>query len=157
MRDARTLDQKTLEEMRRLAVSRVLAGEKQTEVARSLQVDRTTVVRWMASYRRGGADALAMRKRTGRPPALSLQQQKRLYKIIVGKNPRQLGFGAALWTLPLVRQVIERTFGVALHETNVVRLLRRMGLTPQRPTRRAFQRDERECLGVVLALITPAS
>jgi transposase len=146
MRDARSLDQKTLEEMRRLAVSRVLAGEKQTEVARSLQVDRTTVVRWMASYRRSGADGLAMRKRTGRPPALSVKQHERLRKIIVGKNPRQLGFGAALWTVPLVRQVIEKTFGVVLHETNVVRLLHRLGLTPQKPTRRAFQRDDEECL-----------
>lgn len=144
-RDARSLDHKTLEEMRRLAVSRVLAGESQIEVAWSLQVNRTTVVRWMMAYRRGGEAALAARKATGRPPTLSRRQERQVRDMIVGKNPRQLGFGMALWTIPLVRLAIERRFGLVLHETTVSRLLRRLGLTPQRPTRRAFQRDEREC------------
>jgi transposase len=144
-RDARSLDHQTLEEMRRLAVSRVLAGEQQAAVARSLQVSRTTVVRWMMSYRAEGEDGLAAKKATGRPPELSPRQQDQLRKMILGKTPAQLGFGMALWTIPLVRLAIEKRFGVALHETTVSRMLGRLGLTPQKPTRRAFQRDDEEC------------
>ena len=63
----------------------------------------------------------------------------------MGKNPRQLNFGAALWSLPIVAQVITQLFDVVLHKTTVSRLLHRLGLTPQQPTRRAFQRDDAEC------------
>lgn len=50
IRDARSLDHQTLEEMRRLAVSRVLAGESQVAVAESLQVNLHTVSKWMRKF-----------------------------------------------------------------------------------------------------------
>lgn len=144
-RDARSLDRGTLEEMRRLAVKRVLAGEACVDVARSLEVHPNTISKWMTAHREGGDAALRRRKAPGRTPKLDGKQVAKLRTIIVGKNPRQLGFGAALWSLPIVGQVIERTFGVVLHKGTIGRLLHRMGLTPQKPRRRAFSRDEAEC------------
>ncbi len=144
-RDARKLSGEALEELRRLGVSRVLAGEPQPDVARSLQVSRTTVVRWMMAYRAGGSEALTARKSPGRPPTLTEKQRAKLRAIIVGKNPQQLGFGMALWSVRIVSQVIEREFGAVLHDTTVFRLLRSMGLVPRKPTRQAFQRDPDEC------------
>jgi transposase len=79
-------------------------------------------------------------------PILSDTQVKVLHRIIIGKNPNQLNFGSVLWTLPVIAQLIEVRFGVVLHATTVARILHRLGLTPQRPVRRAFQRDERECV-----------
>lgn len=145
-RDARSLDHATLEEMRRLAVKRVLAGETQQDVARSLEVHFQTVAKWMAWYRAQGEEGLSSTPATGRIPTLSDRQLERLRKVILGKNPQQLNFGPALWTLPLVGDLIERLFGVVLHKTTVARILGRLGLTPQRPQRRAFGRDDLECL-----------
>ena len=49
-RDARSLDHATLEEMRRLAVKRVLEGrETQAAVARSLEVHPVTVAKWVGT------------------------------------------------------------------------------------------------------------
>jgi transposase len=131
--------------MRRLAVQRVVAGETQRAVAASLDMRETTVWKWMAAYRREGEAGLISTKSTGRPPALSEKQTGQLRRIIIGKNPLQLNFGVALWTLPIVRQLIEQKFGAALHETTVARTLHRLGLTPQKPNRRAFERDDVEC------------
>jgi len=144
-RDARSLDHATLEEMRRLAVKRVLEGERHASVAATLQVNPGTVAKWMMTYRQSGDAGLAARKAPGPRPKLSKRQQERLRRIIIERNPQQLKFPYALWTLPIVAELITRLFGVVLHETTVSRMLRRMGLTPQRPTRRAFQRDEEEC------------
>lgn len=144
-RDARSLDHRTLEEMRRLAVKRVLAGEPQAQVARSLEVHPHSVWRWVESYRTRGQDALASRKATGRPPTMSPAQHSRLVKIIIGKNPQQMNFGPALWTVPLVKELIEQMFGVVMHPVTVTRLLGRLGLTPQKPVKRAFKRDEEKC------------
>jgi transposase len=140
------LDHKTLEEMRRLAVQRVLGGEPQRDVAASIQVHYVTVSKWMRAHREGGDAAIASRKATGRPPTLSKKQTARLRRTITGKNPAQLDLGPALWTLPLVAQLIERMFLVTLDPTTVGRVLRKLGLTPQRPVRQAFQRDDRECM-----------
>jgi len=144
-RDARSLDHKALEEMRRLAVRRVLSGEARPAVAEGLQVHPGTVAKWVAAYHRRGDAALAARKAPGPKPKLTRQQGEQLRRIIVGKNPRQLNFPFALWTLPLVGQLVERLFGVVLHKTSISRMLHRMGLSPQRPIRRAFSRDESEC------------
>jgi len=144
-RDARSLDRRTLEEMRRLAVRRVLGGEAQVTVARSLQVHPCTVAKWMMTYRRSGEAGLARRVAPGRAPTLTARQQAQLRRWIIDKTPQQFCFPFALWTLPLITQLIEQRFGVVLHKTTVARLLHRLGLSPQRPVRRAFTRDETAC------------
>jgi transposase len=144
-RDARSLDHATLEEMRRLAVKRVVSGEPQRAVARSLDVHWQTIWKWVDRYRSEGEGGLASTTAPGPTPTLSDRQVERLRRIIVGKNPRQLNFGPALWTLPIIGQLVEHLFDVALHATTIGRLLHRIGITPQKPVRRAFQRDEEEC------------
>jgi transposase len=59
----------------------------------------------------------------------------------VGNDPRQLRFKFALWTRAMVRELIRREFGVALSEVSVGRLLRKLGLSPQRPLYRAYQQN----------------
>jgi transposase len=145
-RDARSLDHATLEEMRRLAVKRVLQGETLKAVAESLEVHFQTVAKWVAWFRDGGEEALESTTATGRPSKLTEAQMRRLKRTILGKNPQQLNFGPTLWTLSLVAHLIERLFGVVLHKVTVGRVLEQLGLTPQKPTRRAFGRDEDECL-----------
>jgi transposase len=144
-RDARSLDHATLEELRRLAVRRVCEGEAQVAVAHSSGVHRRTVGKWMRTYRRRGARALAARKAPGRPPTLTPRQQQRLRRLLITHEPRQLNFPFALWTLPLVAELVEREFDVVLHKTTIARLLHRLGLTPQHPQRRAVGRDEAAC------------
>jgi transposase len=75
------------------------------------------------------------------------RQIARLYALIVGNDPRQLQFDFALWTREMVRQVIRAEFKVALSVVSVVsvvsvgRLLKKMGLSPQRPLHRAYEQD----------------
>jgi transposase len=145
-RDARSLDHQTLEEMRRMAVKCILGGEPMRSVAERMEVHYQTVWKWMQRYRLEGQAGLASTKASGRPPVLSETEVKLLRRIIVGKNPQQLNFGPALWTLPLIAQLVEMRFGVVLHATTISRILSRLGVTPQKPVRRAFQRDEQECL-----------
>lgn len=144
-RDARSLDHATLEEMRRMAVRAVLDGEIQRSVAKRLQVRPQTVCRWVAAYRKRGDAGIASTKAPGRAPKLTDKQIKAVRRIIVGKNPRQLNFGPALWTLDLVGRVIEAKFRIVLHKVTVARYLHKLGVTPQKPVRRAFQRDDAEC------------
>jgi len=92
---------------------------------------------WLAKYREGGPQALRARPVPGKPLKLNGAQRCRLSTLIVGADPRQLRFEFALWTRDMVRELIRREFGVRLPAVSVGHLLRRLGLSPQRPLRRA--------------------
>jgi transposase len=139
--DGRKLDHRTLEVLRLRAVEQVQAGVHPEDVAQTLGLHRKTVYGWLAKFREGGREALAAKPVPGRPPKLSGAQIARLYELIVGANPAQFSFEFALWTRDMVRQVIRREFKVALSVVSVGRLLRTMGLSPQRPLYRAYQQN----------------
>ena len=65
----------------------------------------------------------------------------KLYAIITGSDPRQLRFDSGLRTRKIIRELIRREFGVKFSEIQVGRLLKKMGLSPQRPLYRAYQQD----------------
>ena len=139
--DGRKLDHKTLEVLRLRAVDQVEAGAHPEDVAEALGLARGTVYMWLAKYREGGREALRARPVPGRPAKLSGEQLRRLYALIVGADPRQLEFEFALWTREMVRELIRREFEVALSVVSVGRLLRKLGLSPQRPLYRAYQQN----------------
>lgn len=139
--DGRKLDHKTLEALRFRAVQAVAAGEHPEDVAAALGMHRHTVYGWLAKQRTGGTEALRARPVPGRPPKLTAEQGRRIYTLVVGTDPRQLQFEFALWTRDMVGQLIAREFGISLGRTAVGRLLRMMGLSPQRPLWRAWQAD----------------
>jgi len=142
-RDGRTLDHATLEEFRLLALRRVREGEKPSAVVKSLGMNRTSIYRWLkaAAGRGKGERALAARPATGRPTKLTPTQQAQVFRWINGKDPRQYGLDFGLWTRQIAATLIEQKFGVSLGLTAVGRLLAQLGLTPQKPLQRAYQRD----------------
>src|SRR5436305_13560251 len=139
--DGRKLDHKTLEALRIRAVDQVGEGAHPENVAAALGLHRKTVYGWLAKYREGGKGALKAKPVPGRPPKLAGPQLSRLYSLIVGKDPRQMEFELALWTREVVGEALLREFRVALSVVSVGRLLRKLGLSPQRPLHRAHQQD----------------
>ena len=63
------------------------------------------------------------------------------FRWINGRDPRQYGLDFGLWTRSLVAALIERKFAIRLGVTAVGELLAKLGLTPQKPLQRAYQRD----------------
>ncbi len=140
--DGRKLDHKTLQDIRVRSVRQISEGRVSAdEVADSLGFARSTVFSWMKAFREGGAAALVARPVPGRPSKLSEEQMRGVVAVLVGKNPEQLGFEFALWTRWMVGDLITRLYGVTLSEASVGRMLRRMGMSPQRPVVRAYQQD----------------
>jgi transposase len=139
--DGRKLDHKTREAIRIRAIQMIESGESPEVVVKTLGFHRSCVYAWLALYSQGGIEALKFKGIPGRQPSLSGEQLKKLYSIIAEKNPLQLKFELALWTRSMVRRVIIDRFKVTLSESQVGRLLRQMGMSPQRPLHRAYQRD----------------
>jgi transposase len=142
-RDGRTLDRATLETIRLIAIERVREGEAPATVIVSYGFNRTTIYKWIkAALQPGvGIKALRARKATGRPRTLTGAQERQVFRWVNGRDPRRYGLDFGLWTRRVVAELIEQKFGVTLGVTAVGELLARLGLTPQKPLQRAYQRD----------------
>jgi len=130
-----------LEERRRRAVVLLAKGLQPVEVAHQLGVDRRSVRRWKAASRTRGEAALKARPAPGRPCRLDAKAQQRLVRLLL-KGARAAGFATDLWTCPRVARLIQERFGVRYHVDHLGRLLHGLGFSPQKPQRRALERDE---------------
>lgn len=140
--DGRTLDHKTLEHLRITAVRRVLEDHQAPSVVmEAMGLCRTSIYRWLRRHQKEGWEALAEKIAQGPEPKLTDQQRQRVKGWIVGRDPRQYGLDYGLWTRRIVQSLIQRKFGVELGLTAVGRLLAGLGITPQKPLRRAYERD----------------
>jgi transposase len=129
-------------ERRRLQALRLLRdGFSPVEVARQVGVDRRSVRRWQAAARHGGAKALTAKPAAGRPRRLGVQELRRLRRWLLA-GAQAAGLDTDLWTCPRVAWLIEQRFGVRYHAAHVSRLLHGLGFSPQKPARRAVERDE---------------
>lgn len=139
--DLRRLKHTELTVFREQAIKQVQSGVSIKEVCKGMGVSRAALFGWLARYRNGGWGALDAGKRGGRKPKLDGEKLQWIYSTVVDKDPSQMKFAFALWTTILVAELIRREFGIKLSRWSVMRLLKQLGLSPQKPLQRAYQQD----------------
>lgn len=132
---------KEMERRRQRAATMFNKGYCASEVARRLGVERQSACRWKSAWEAGGTEALQSKGRAGRKPRLHAGQRAEVAAALV-EGPLSRGYRTNLWTLPRVALLIKDLSGVNYHPGHVWHLLRTLGFSCQRPTRRALERDE---------------
>ncbi|HKV88939.1 MAG TPA: IS630 family transposase, partial [Candidatus Dormibacteraeota bacterium] len=140
-RDGRRLGRGVLAHIRLQAVREIREGESPETIARRLGFCRQIVYKWIRRAREQGVRALQRRFAPGAKPRLNPQQIREL-KQDVQRPATAFGFVSDLWTIPRLRVLLQREFRVALSRSGLWEFLRREGLSPQRPLKRALERDE---------------
>ena len=140
--DARFLSPHAQQDLRRRVVVAVRGGMSQTEAARTFGVSRQSANNWMKKYRSGGLRCLRAGRR-GRPSVqrLAPYQAATAVRLISDRCPDQLKLPFVLWTREAVGELLARRFGVQVSVWTVGRYLHSWGFTPQKPLRRAYERD----------------
>jgi transposase len=110
-------------------------------IAEIMNVSRSSVFDWVWKYHQGGLAAISTKHASGRPTVLDDSEMIRLYTMINGKDPRVYSFGLALWTRALIRDLIKQTFGKDVSLVTVGRILKKLGMSPQRPLYRSWKQD----------------
>jgi transposase len=127
---------------KRVRAGRLLQrGKKPAEIALDVGVARQTVCTWKAIFDEGGIDALRAVPLRGRPAQLDATQLDEVRRAVL-QNPTEHGFGTELWTLKRVGVVIKRMHGIKFSQTQIWRILGSLGLSPQKPDKRAIERNE---------------
>ena len=110
--DGRKISHQALEVIRERAVRQVRAGASPEAVIAALGLDRRTIYKYI----------------------------QWLFKT-VRKDPRQLYFPFALWTREMLREALEKKFGIFVSRQTIGRTLKKLGITCQKPLHRAIQQD----------------
>jgi transposase len=111
---------------RLLALALVLEGRSRTEAAQTCAMARQTLRDWVHRYNAAGIEGLTDRPAPGPRPRLSAAQQAELAALVeTGPDPEV--DGVVRWRRVDLRDVIERRFGVSLHERSVGKILHRLG------------------------------
>jgi transposase len=116
-------------------------GWSQRQSAAALGVSEGAVSRWMTRARKGGPEALRPRRHPGAARRLAPEQLARL-PALLQRGAETYGFRGQVWTRGRVAAIIRLEFGICYHPVHVGRLLKALRWSPQKPARRARQRDE---------------
>ena len=130
-----------LEDRRKRALALLDSGESLNEVGRRIGCNASSVMRWRDARRRGGSKALRVRLSPGRPLKLDRVQRRRLVNLLL-QGPMMHGYRTNLWTTARIAELIRNQFGIQYHRDHVGRLLHSLNWSPQKPERRALERDE---------------
>lgn len=144
--DARKCPEQARVQMR---IRGVLAIRKQglfvKDIARALGVCESCVSRWLARYDAGGLDALESAKSRHKDRRiLTEDEEEKLCHLVYTSTPLQNGYSVILWTRKVVASLVQRLFTKKISESTAGRIMRRHGMSAQKPMRRARQRDPEE-------------
>jgi len=128
-----------LEARRRVAARLFERGMSLTEVAAVVGSSVSSAHRWRQAWKHGSK--LRSKPHPGRASKLSAHQRTELVAALA-RGTRCWGYAPDGWTGPLVRDMIQRLFDVEFHPEYVPRLLHQLGWSPQKPERRARERNE---------------
>jgi transposase len=127
------------------ALAHALEGRSRAEAARLAGMDRQTLSDWVRRYNAQGIDGLCDRPKPGRPCGLDEGRQAALRALILkGPDPERDGLSA--WRLRDLCDLAAARFGRRYSETGMLRLVKSLGLSWQkpRPIQPGARRRERE-------------
>jgi transposase len=142
LKDARHLSPDAQEALRYRVVNALENGMSKSEAARVFRVSRTAIHHWTKAVNEQGIRVLKAKKRGRRSSSrLAPHEAATTVRLMTKNCPDQLGLRFALWTREGVRQLLEQRYGISVSVWTVGRYLKRWGLTPQKPLRRAYEQD----------------
>lgn len=136
--DARKLSAEAIEEKRRSAHQLRKRGLTRASIGEIVGVHADTVGRWLKLDKR----ALSLEKsgrKVGSGRRLSVAQEQQIKALLIDKTPDQLKMAYALWTREAVRELIRGRCELSLAIRTVGDYLKRWGMTPQKPQKRAYE------------------
>lgn len=129
-----------------VACRRISRGDAVADVMKACGYCRTTYYKWRREYERKGASGLKRKHGSGSEPLVLRKHWVRIFGWINNKDPRDHGYASGLWTRAIIASLIKKKLGITIGVNAVGDLLKRMKITPQKPLRRAYERDEKEIL-----------
>jgi len=140
--DARSMSSEAQYELRKQIIRFINQGNTIQSTMDAFEVSKPYVQKVKRLYKENGMAGLQLGQRGRKMETkLSKIRKQELKKLLVNKMPEQLQLPFGLWTRKSVGALIEMRFGIKVSRWTVGRYLKQLGLTPQKPAKRAFEQD----------------
>jgi transposase len=140
--DGRGTPREALERFRFRAIELYKEGRQINEIAYFFGVHRGSVSRWITLYKRNGKNILKSKKAKGANFKLSATELKEILTMLYD-DATIYGFETPLWTCKRVQQMIFKKTGKTMHSTGIMKLFRKLNLSPQKPKRISPQKNRK--------------
>ena len=130
--NAVTLSPQAQYDLRRSMVRLSKQGKTPDEIARILDVGRSTVYKTLKAYREEGIKGIRPKKRgrvKGENHVLTPEQEKEVQQIIVEKNPEQMKLKCCLWTRKAIHDLILQKYRINIVYSTLGYYLERWGFS----------------------------
>jgi transposase len=132
------------------AVELYRQGWQLKTIAEALGVTKGAISQWIkranAVPAEQQAQALQVRKSSGRPPAIG-QEQRRQLGALVERGPQAFGFVSEVWTARRVQAVARRELDLRVGLTTIKKFLHEAGFSVQKPEVTATQKNDKAVAG----------
>lgn len=118
------------------------SGMSCKDIAAAFGVSPVTVSRWIKKYNTLGAAGLKGKRSSGRPATIDCQEFFPKLKKIVKQPATRFGLTSPLWNSKRLRQVLASEYQIRISQSTMWRALKSIGLSYQKPERRAFEADD---------------
>lgn len=137
---------------RAIAIRQLHNGNSPDEIAEMLMVSANTIYEWHKRWRAEGADGLAHRPRSGRPPKAD-ETYCNLLESALENDPADFGYSFTIWTTDRLRAHLEEQTGISLSRGRFAILMERLGYVYRRPKRDLSDKQDQEAKAEASQLI----
>ena len=147
--DARTIGEKAKQFLRLRAYTLVrIEGMSPEVVTTLLGVSHGAVYKWLARGDKFGIEVFHEKpdkeKKRSKRRRLSEIQENELKEIIIKDTPHDHGYSVILWTRAIVAELIFKHFNVKFHPNYVSQIMKKLGLSPQKPIRKSYRQNPKD-------------
>lgn len=112
-----------------------LQGHVYREIAPLVNLNMNTISIYINKYHAHGLPGLQLNHSPGAPRRLTPEQEEQVREVVLHQTPAEVGLKTDMnWTSPLLREWIQREFGVQYADRGVLNLLHRLGFSHTRPS-----------------------
>ena len=107
----------------------VAMGHSSRKLSEIHNISFKQITNWVQRFENEGIEGLKDRKGRGRHSALSEEDFLKIKFLITKEKPAKYGFESEKWTGPMVKQWIQKEYGVAYQKAQIYNILTKIGVS----------------------------
>lgn len=116
--------------LRLVSILPLSKGESSRKAQELLLLSHNQILIWAKRFNEFGVEGLKDKPKPGRKSRIHPEQLSQLKRVVLESPPEEYGYNTAVWTAPMLVEVIEKEFGIHYSDDAVYFLLKKkLGLS----------------------------
>jgi transposase len=128
--------------IRLYAVYQVSLGQASRKLESLYNTSFKQITNWVHRFEESGVEGLKDKPKSGRIPKLTSENLIELSNVLKNNRPEEYGYNTATWNGPILREFIEKHYGVKYQKAQTYNLLKKLGFTYQKGKAKYPEADE---------------